>query len=38
MTEHERMVNNKDIQAYENMDMNMHSKLPGYGNSYDKQK
>ena len=38
MTEHERMVNDKDIQAYERMDMNMHSKVPGFGNGHDKQK
>lgn len=38
MTEHERMVNDKDIKSYERMDLNMHSKLPGFGNGYDKQR
>ena len=38
MTEHERMVNDKDIKSYERMDLNMHSKIPGFGNGYDKQK
>ena len=38
MTEHERMVNDKDIKSYERMDLNMHSKIPGFGNGYDKQR
>lgn len=38
MTEHERMVNDKDIKSYERMDLNMYSKLPGFGNGYDRQR
>ena len=36
MTEHERLVNDRDIKAYEKMDGNLNSKLPGFGNGYDR--
>ena len=36
MTEHERRVNDKDITAYENYDMNhIYGKLPGFGGSHE---
>ena len=40
MTEHERLVNDKDIKSYENGDRNIHSKIPGFGGGFesDKQK
>jgi hypothetical protein len=40
MTEHERLVNDKDIKSYEIGDRNIHSKVPGFGGGFeaDKQK
>ena len=40
MTEHERMVNDADIKAYERMEGNMYSKVPGFGGAHeaDRQK
>ena len=40
MTEHERLVNDKDIRSYEIGDRNLHSKVPGFGGGFeaDKQK
>ena len=40
MTEHERLVNDKDIKSYEIGDRNIHSKIPGFGGGFeaDKQK
>lgn len=35
MTEHERMVNDADIKAYERMEGNMFSKIPGFGGSHE---
>ena len=38
MTEHERMTNDRDIQAYENMESKLSTKLPGFGGSYEAEK
>jgi hypothetical protein len=39
MTEHERLVNDRDIKAYEDMDTNiLHGKLPGFGGVHEAQK
>ena len=41
MTEYERLVNDRDIKAYEEMDnQNIYGKLPGFGGAYeaDRQK
>lgn len=36
MTEHERRVNDKDIEAYENYDTsNIYGKLPGFGGRHE---
>ena len=38
MTEHERRVNDPDIQAYEDQKQELHGKLPGVGVSYETEK
>lgn len=38
MTEHERLVNDKDIQAYEKQDLNINAKIPGFQSGYNRQK
>lgn len=39
MTEHERLVNDKDIKAYEDMDTNnLYGKLPGFGGVHEAQR
>ena len=35
MTEHERLVNDKEIKAYEQMDNNSYSLLPGFKSNLD---
>jgi hypothetical protein len=39
MTEHERLVNDRDIKAYEDMDThNLYGKLPGFGGVHEAQR
>ena len=38
MTEHERLVNDKEIKAYEQMDSNSYSLLPGFRSNLDNPK
>jgi hypothetical protein len=39
MTEHERLVNDRDIRAYEDMDThNLYGKLPGFGGVHEAQR
>jgi len=35
MTEHERRVNDKDINAFQVEEKNIYGKLPGFGGSYE---
>jgi hypothetical protein len=35
MTEHERLVNDRDIKAYENQEMNIYAKVPGISSTYE---
>ena len=36
MSEHERLVNDKDIRSYEKQENNMNAKLPGFSGGMDK--
>ena len=38
MTEHERKVNDNDIEAYENMENKIYGQLPGMGGSYERDR
>lgn len=38
MSEYERLVNDKDIKAYEGQQVKLNSILPGFGGSYEAEK
>lgn len=38
MTEHERRVNNNDIEAYEDQEKKIYGKLPGFGGSHEAER
>jgi hypothetical protein len=38
MSEHERLVNDRDIKAYENMETNIYAKVPGFSQSHEATK
>ena len=38
MTEHERKVNDDDIEAYQNQEFNIYGKLPGFGGSHERER
>jgi hypothetical protein len=38
MTEHERKVNDNDIEAYENMENKVYGQIPGMGGSYERDR
>lgn len=38
MTEHERLVNDKDIKAFENMEKNIYGQVPGFGGGFEAQR